>query len=231
MKRLDDPDFVSLKFTQNGEIKPIYGLTCITWVKTDSPLFRQLCDVKDRLQTALEVENLAEFFAFLEPSSYHVTICDISASTTPLASSDVENVCDQIKAAFEAPVPFTGISAKVHGIGLSSTITALVHFRKETELQKVLDLESQIKLVTGTDKRNFLGHITLAYGVRSPKKQLERIREVLQPWSDHLFGELVISAFDLTCFTDMNTFIPLSTVDFATGQVISHQNTNQCQCE
>jgi hypothetical protein len=40
---------------------------------------------------------------------------------------------------------------------------------------------------------------------------LEKIQEILQAYQNFNFGELTISKFDLTYFTDMNSFIPLTT--------------------
>jgi hypothetical protein len=231
MMRLDDEDFVNLKFTREGKIKPIYGLTCIIWVTAGSLLFQQLCNVKTALQNALAEAGLAQFFAFLEPASYHMTICDISASSTPLTLDEVEATQSQIQAAFADSRKIACINAQVHGIGLTSTITALVHFQREAELKKVLRLESQIKQSTGTNKRDFLGHITLAYGIKAPQNQIEQIREILQPFREYRFGELETTTFDLTCFTDMNTFIPLTTVDFRNNQMEIHDNLEQCQCK
>jgi hypothetical protein len=231
MMRLDDGDFVNLKFTREGKIKPIYGLTCITWVTAGSLLFQQLCNVKTALRNALTEAGLEQFFTFLEPASYHMTICDISASSTPLTLEAVETTQTQIQSTFADSRKTACINAQVHGIGLTSTITALVHFPRESELIKVLRLENKIKQATGTNERDFLGHITLAYGIKAPKNQIKQIRKILTTFRAYRFGEFKISTFDLTCFIDMNTFVPLTTVNFEAGQVENHPNSKQCRCK
>jgi hypothetical protein len=107
----------------------------------------------------------------------------------------------------------------VSGLGLATTITALVRFQQEIELQKVLQLESEIKKTAEVNVRNFLGHITLAYCVKSLRPGIETIQKVLRFYQGHVFGEFRFSEFDLTYFTDMNTYLPLMTVNFANGRV------------
>lgn len=42
-------------------------------------------------------------------------------------------------------------------------------------------------------------------------------------------GEFVFSQFDLTCFTDMNTFIPVLTINLENGKVTRHDRLMECQ--
>ena len=151
-----------------------------------------------------------------------MTICDITASSTPVAGSEIETVCHQIRDAFSDEFQIQPIRAQITGLGINSTITALVRFQQESELQKVLHLESKIKQGTKVDVRDFLGHITLAYYIKSLDAELNTIQEILQPYYGYDFGELSFSKFDLTYFTDMNTFLPLLTVNFANGYTKSH---------
>jgi hypothetical protein len=222
MLRLDDDNFVSLKFTCNGEIKPIYGLTCVTWVDESSALHSELTSVQRSIQAELVRAGTDHYFFFLDPASFHMTICDIIAQPTPLPTMQVETVHAQIHDTFSERKVSNEIKAQVRGLGLVTTITALVHFQQESELQKVLYLERQIKQATRVDVRDFLGHITLAYGVKNPKNEIGQIRDILQRYQGQDFGGLGFSEFDLTYFTDMNTFHPLSTINFANGEVQTH---------
>ncbi len=231
MLRLTEGELSSPKFSPGGEIKPYYGLTCIAWVEAQSSLSQQLLTVQNSLQTQLTSAGLDHFFAFLDPTSFHMTICDIVASKTALNSTMVKSIYNQIQAAFQEPLSTDRIEAHVSGLGLTSTITALVHFQQETELNKILHLETMIKKATRVNVRDFLGHITLAYGVSSPKSQIKSIQTVLQHFSTHQFGALTISEFDLTYFTNMNTFTPLLTVNPKAGQVVEHPNFHKFNCQ
>lgn len=217
--QLDD---ANLKFFNTGIIKPFYGLTCITWINSKSELHQKLSAVQNSIQMKLVRASVGHIFSFLEPASFHMTICDIAAQSTPLTSSEIETVSFQIQDAFTENHNQETVTSQVRGLGLKSTITALVRFKQEDELQKVLKLENKVKQATQVNVRDFLGHITLAYYVKSPNNESNAIQEILQPYQGQNFGELSFSEFDLTYFTNMNTYLPLSTVNFASGQVRSH---------
>lgn len=223
----DNP--VHLKFEPNGEIKPYYGLTCITWIDPNTKLYRKLCEFQNMILDKFERAGLGYIFSFLEPDSFHMTICDISGSATPRHKQEAKKVVTQIGDAFSNTLNTQPISAQVQGIGLKSNITALVRFNQETELEKVLHLEHQIKQATQCDVRQFTGHITLAYCVNPTVEMVKDLLKILQPYQDFDFGRLTFSTFDLTCFTDMNTFIPLLAVDFANGQLERQRNDMQCE--
>jgi hypothetical protein len=217
------------KFASNGEIKPYFGLTCITWINPETPLFQKLCEVQNSIRNDLKRLGVGHVFSFLEPSSFHLTICDITFGPSPCAETDAIWYCNQIRGAFSIGQKTKSISAQTRGIGLISTLTALVRFKDEEELKKVLSLERQIKQAAKVDVRKFTGHISLAYYVYPAGDQTKKIREVLQKYHDQDFGKLTITEFDLTCFTDMNTFIPLVTVKIDTGKFENHRNMDKCQ--
>jgi alpha-mannosidase len=218
-----------LKFEPTGEIKPYYGLTAMAWIDPESPLFQNLKTLQSSIHTELRGESLNDEFAFLAPESFHMTICDITAKSEPYSQAEAETVQAQIRAAFPQGVALNPIQAQVSGIGLNSTITALVRFSVPGELQKVQQLETQIKTATQVNVREFTGHITLAYCVKSPGEQIGTLREVLQAYQERDLGEFMISEFDLTYFNDMNTYIPLTTINFENGTVSDHDNLDQCE--
>jgi hypothetical protein len=133
------------------------------------------------------------------------------------------------------------VTSQIRGIGLTSTITALVRFSSELELKKVLVIEREIKrairqspnfgdLEGHISFRSFAGHISLAYCVQDPgDEKAAKIRETLFPYRDKDSGVFRFSQFDLTCFTDMNTYIPLLTIDLEDGQVAHHHRFGECQ--
>ncbi len=214
----------SLKFDPNGKIKPFYGLTCIAWVEQGSQLFEELCDFQSLIQKELEEIGAGDVFSFLEPESFHMTICDITASSSPSQLQQIRDCTQRVQNAFTQPRKPEDITAHVQGVGLSTTITALVDFKSEVELKKVLGLEQKIKQAAQVDVRNFAGHISLAYCVKSPGGKIRTIQKLFLPDKDMCFGEFSFSRFDLTYFVDMNTFIPLLTIDLESGQVHPHES-------
>ena len=226
------PTPVRDKFEPDGNTKPFYGLTCIAWVDQGSELFQKLCDLQERLRKELEEAGLGHVFAFLEPTSFHMTVCDIVASSNPIQPRYADALIRQVRAAF-AQIGNPGqVNAQIRGIGLRRTITALVRFDRELELKKVLAMEHEIKQsigqsidadLTGLAKtisfRPFAGHISLAYCVRDPgAENVGRIKEILLQY-DKDIGEFAFSQFDLTCFTHMNAYRPILTIDLENGTV------------
>ena len=157
-----------------------------------------------------------------------MTICDITANPQPNKEQEARAICSQIQDAFSQGLSTQAIDAKVRGIGFKTTIGALVRFVDTAQLQKVLHLENVIKDATQVDLRAFTGHITLAYCVKPPENRLDEIWSILKPFQGYFFGDFTISTFDLTCFTDMNTFIPLATFNLETGQISNHSNLDHC---
>jgi hypothetical protein len=221
------------KFDPDGNIKPLYGLTCIVWIDQKSELFQRLCDLQKSFIEEFEEAGLKEVFAFLRPESFHMTICDINASSDPSRCFERE-IIETVQDAFNQIGAPGKIYSQIQGIGLKTTITALVRFSSESELDKVYDIEDKIKepilnldpeirRSTCVSVRDFAGHISLAYCVRDPgEEDGERIRKILLPYKDQNLGKFSFSQFDLTYFTDMNTYMPILTINLKDGQVTHH---------
>jgi hypothetical protein len=230
------------KFEPDGNTKPFYGLTCIAWVGQGSELFRKLCDLQGRLRKELEEAGLGYVFAFLEPESFHMTICDIVVSPNPIQTRHADVLIRQSQAAFAQIGKPGQVISQVRGIGLKSTLTALVRFDRELELKKVLAIEHEIKqsigqsinadltdLAQSVSFRPFAGHISLAYCVREPgAKNVGRIKEILLQY-DKDIGEFAFAQFDLVCFAHMNAYTPVLTMNLENGQVTRHNRRRACQ--
>ncbi len=218
----DDPKFYSYRQgdaepVRFGEAKLFYGFTCIAWAERDSMLFQSLVDLQNTLRDALQAAGLHKNFTFLDPPSFHMTVCDINTSTTPIQHR--KTIIRRSKEAFTQIGALGEITAQVRGIGLKRTIAALVRFNCYPELQKVLDIERRIKAVVGVNVREFAGHISLAYFVRHPGEQMEAIKDILLPYINVDVGEFMFSEVDLTYFSDMNTYNPVLTFNLETGSV------------
>lgn len=216
------------KFKPSGEIKPYFGLTCIVRIDPKNKLFDALSRYQHAIENKLDQAGLGNIFSFLNPASFHMTLCDIFASPTQISSRNAGKFIDEIQRAFSGDDKKEPITSQVQGIGLLSTITALVRFEEE-ELRKTLALERLIKDAARVDIRNFTGHISLAYCVIDPGGAMEKIKEILRSDMQATFGNFTFNHFDLACFTDMNTYFPLLSVNFEENQIIEHQNITGCK--
>ncbi len=217
--------FEHRKFAPNGRIKPFYGLTCITWIEIGSRLYQKLTDLQNELRSTLGKAGLADKFAFLNPASFHMTICDLTAESSKQALQPSHAICAKIQDTFEGLPRLETVSAIVKDIGLNTTITALVRFDDPVQLDKVLHLEKQIKQATGYDVRKFTGHITLAYCLGSTTSIIDELLESLKPYAGIELGAFKFEQFDLTYFTDMNTFKPLLTINFGRSHVVRYRDS------
>jgi len=215
------------KFDSTGKAKPFYGLTCIAWIDRTSELFRRLRDLQKTFESDFEQAGLGGIFSFLEPKSFHMTICDIDANSDPTQIRVNDRIEEVQRALGQIGTPGR-VTCRIEGIGLKITITALVRFDCALELKKVLDMEHKIKQSTGVNVRDFTGHVSLAYFVRHPRRNIERIKQILSPYANRALGEFVFYQLDLTYFTDMNTFMPIMTIDLEHGKVTHHDRFKEC---
>ncbi|GEM_PF-291153 len=212
------------RFSPDTTIKPFYGLTTIAWVRPESGLHKKLVQLQKQIGGDLAAEGFDKKFAFLEPSSFHMTIADIDPSkveypqTDKLIPGQVAHRIRDAKKAFQTIGAPGQVKANVRGIGFTGVITALVRF-KPNELTKVLRMESAIQSATNTEVRKFTGHISLAYFVDpdTTENELRRIIEILKKYQNRSLGGFTIESFDLTSFSDMNHFTPLVTRDLASN--------------
>jgi hypothetical protein len=217
-------DIPGPKFCPNGDIRPFYGLTCIAWIDQESELFRKLCALQKTFREEFEQAGLGGAFTFLEPASFHMTVCDIVAGPDPIQPRRANILIQQVQRAFEQIGTAGQVTSLIKGIGLKQTITALVRFDSEPEeLGKVLAMERKIKQATGENFRDFAGHISLAYLVQHPGNDTGKIKGILLPYEERVLGEFAFSQFDLTYFTDMNTYVPILTINLKDGTVTRHQ--------
>ena len=63
-------DKVNPKFHPNGEPKPFYGSTIISFVQPDSPFWHAL----DKIQNELKNLDTSKKMVFAPPDSFHMTI-------------------------------------------------------------------------------------------------------------------------------------------------------------
>ena len=218
------------KFYPDGKAKAFHGLTCIAWIDRKSNLFHNLCELQDTIRREFEKAGLARFFTFLKPESFHLTVCDIEAGSTPIRVKKLYARITQIREAFDSwhEIP-KEVTAQIRGLGLNQTITALVRFdgELESELEKILCLEGKIKETTRVNVREFTGHISLAYFVQYPGSCINEIKKILLNCAKYEPEIFTFSQFDLTYFTDMNKFIPIMTINLENRDIRRHSSNIQ----
>lgn len=232
-----NPQPANDKVAQDGSFEPFYGFACIAWIERESNIYQPLCNLQNEIKKSkLEKTKLEDFFTFLAPESFHITICDINASTNPGRCFD-KRIIDKVEAAMKDIRIPTEVSAKIQGIGLKRTIAPLVKFdNNEKSLKEIYgiekkikvpirELEDEIKQSLNVKMRDFAGHISLAYCFRDPEKEKktgEEIRTILRSYENSNWGEFTFSKIHLTYFIDMNTYIPMLTHYLKSGEVIRH---------
>ncbi|MFA5088109.1 MAG: glycogen/starch synthase, partial [Candidatus Omnitrophota bacterium] len=213
------------KFLADGTMNSYYGTTVIAFVLQDAPAYNCLSVLQERIKEALEKEGLARFMHFLSAAQRHMTICDIEESSQPLTDEQIRLRIKQVKEMFVQVNWRKGIiRAEVKQLGFKGALTVLVHFRDQDQLDKAAKIESLVKNATGQDKRKFAGHISLAYRVGDATiDDLRRISEIIRQFGEEDLGLISFSEVSLTYFTDMNTFMPLVTLDLQTGAVTERE--------
>lgn len=218
------------KFYPDGKVKAFHGLTCIAWIDRKSKLFLNLCELQDAIRTDFEKAGMGSNFSFLEPDSFHLTICDIEAGPAPFRIEKIDTRIAQIREAFDSwhEIP-KEVTAQIQGLGLNQTITSLVRFdgELEKELEKIRYLEEKIKEATGVNVREFTGHISLAYFVQYPGSSINKIKKILLNQGKFEPDIFTFSQFDLTYFTNMNEFMPIMTIDLGNRQLRLHRSNIQ----
>ncbi len=211
----DHPD-LSQKFHPSGAAKPFHGLTVVTFIDPESMLYQALCDYQNRIRTALKQAGLEAIFSFLDPKSFHMTLCDIVAGPDPVPTQQTARILQAAGRCFPSIGKIPDLSGTLSGLGVDASLLLLVQF-EETALKACLDIEHLLKEGLGVDERSFLGHVSLAYFVQVPGSVLQQIKCVLDPFKGESLGQFPITKIDLCYFRDMHSYQPRMTFDLRDG--------------
>jgi len=208
---------LSPKFHPSGAIKPFYGLTVVAFIDPESLLYQRLCVFQNRIRTALESARLESIFSFLNPLSFHMTLCDIMATSAPIPVRQVESTLQAARKTFLKLEKYPDLSCHLSGIGMDQSLLVPARFKTQAALQACVDIEQSFKDGLGVNERSFLGHISLAYFVQAPGRKLQRIKQTLTPFSKESCGLFPIRSVSLCYFRDMNSYTPLLSLDLLSG--------------
>jgi len=216
---------LSSKFHPSGAAKPFYGLTVVAFIDRDSELYQKLCDYQNRIKTALKIAGLDSTFSFLDPISFHMALCDIVASPLPIPIPDAEGIIQTARKIFPQLGKNPDLSCKLTNMGIDFSLMLLAQFDSAIRLNDCLTLEKCLKDGFDVDERSFLGHVSLAYFVQPPGSAIERIKNILHPFSREALGTFPITKISLCFFRDMNSYTPLMSIDLLNGTFNDYSST------
>ena len=209
---------VGKKFYENGSAREFPGNTIICHVPRESPTYRFLLQVREELQQ----QPWAKKYAFLPPSSYHMTV--------------FEGVCDQVRKphvwpkslSLNAPLEEvdqffikqwdkiekpTGFEVKYGHMGIGGTIGIRVQPAFPEINQKIRNFRNILAdaMEIRTAAHDWYGfHISFAYLIEKLTllDQLKVVKYILQVRKRHQrdFGILQFNAPELCFFADMTNF-------------------------
>ncbi|MFC1807568.1 DUF692 family multinuclear iron-containing protein [Candidatus Omnitrophota bacterium] len=215
------------KIDGSGNLLPFHGLTAVTRVASNSHVAKRISAIQREMMEDLTAEGMGDSIRLLDKDSFHMTIADIDPSDkfecakTGVSEEQLRMRVDQASKAFEEIGAPGEISCVLKGVGLKRTISILVEFSDERELQKVLSIEDAIKRHADVSAREFVGKIGLAYLVKEPH-DYERFKQILTKYANLIVAELRFGSIELAHFSDMESYTPVLTKDLVLGAVTSN---------
>ena len=213
------PSSVGTKFSPDGRALIDPGCTTICHIDQTSPAFAALVRAQDRLKAG----PLAASFAFLPPSSLHMTIFDAfiesgrARERVPAhlpETAEVAEITEDISANLLGVALPQAFDARPLGIfaGFSVSMTGQ-DAAAEALLRGARDTLSAATSIRRADHDSYRFHITLAYALRWFSEA--EAREIIA-MSDDIGAELIaamprltLGPVELCRFSTMHHFIPL----------------------
>ncbi|MFH0749303.1 MAG: DUF1868 domain-containing protein [Candidatus Gottesmanbacteria bacterium] len=207
-------DGASQKYSEQGEVKPLEGLSLVTFLDPKSTLVQQLTLETQRLETAFINEGLEDSFVFLPKHTWHVTIADLAVSTDKQMQ---EAIIKKVHTSFltlkdkliQTPV-YHFRSDFVVSAGIS--LVCLAEPNSEQDLQSIHEVRHRITEdlqplgLPLQDPEKFIGHATIAYFKKSlDTEQYGKFKNCIKKTdvSGHTLGELQIDKIELRRFASM----------------------------
>ena len=205
------------KFSPQGDVLPFPGVTIVCHVTRDSPTFAALVDI----QAALKAEAFARHFAYLPPSSFHMTLFDLSNETRrgtsawpkgiapdaawPAVSDQLAHRLDGMRLPRFAPSAtalFGGFSLIVEGHGGAA----------EHSMRRARDQLRAASQIFRDDHDSYVFHVTLAYPLRflsedEANQVSARCQSLFEAYESAL-APLSLGPAELCDFKDMHAFTP-----------------------
>jgi hypothetical protein len=218
------------KYDAAGRAKAVPGLALVAFLDAASMAFHGLDAAAAELRREYLDEGIADAFAWLPPSTWHVTIADLVVSADQhvqrrtregvlqalaiLQRSQLHSPCFYLR---RDPVVSAGIS-----------VVVLAEPKDEASLRTIHGIRCAVAeqfaptalAVTPENATQFIGHITIAYIVKAlDAPQYGRFRQVMQRRDQEAgsLGDVRIDALELRQFSSMEDWggVPLAELRLA----------------
>ena len=216
------------KFSSKGQAQIFMGTTVIAPVQKNSTAFAHLIDLQSRLKQAVEKAGLSRFVAWLDPETFHMSVCDIDGGLAELTNGHIIKRKDEVNRAFLnlQSNHISPIQGEIRHLGLFTALTPLVWFDDPKELEKVFEIEAEVKANTSEPKeqREFTGHISLGYPVGQMTEQdLQALVGVFQQFDNEDIGNVLFDEVALENFKDMQDYTKILSLKLDSGEIIDHE--------
>ncbi len=213
------------KYDADGKVLDFPGLSVVHWLAPGSEHLKGVSEIRGRLQEDVVHAELESYFSFLPVNTFHMTVADVVIRPDPdLAgkiSTRVESAFGKIERQSLAPADlFTAGLAVSAGISL----VLRVHPRHARDLETIWQIRQALRSelqslrpdVCEQSPKAFIGHITLAYIVRTiPAADYSRCKEIPRRYETHPVGDFRMDRVELREFANMEKWSePLCTLRF-----------------
>gem|GEM_PF-4240129 len=229
------------KYAHDGSPKPFPGYTVIHSFRQGADHHRALLKMYTALQARLREAKVDQYFKFLPPKTFHMTLCDIMApldKNTPEGSAlgkKITAIVTKIFSDFASSIKRPVMYSKGVAISAGTSIVVPVYMGGRDDLAEVLKLRTALRdgLHTlgerggdGVFRNNgipvapgdkLIGHVTLAYLKESiPAEAYKKIQNILGAFEREFIGFSEADSFDLHYFENMEDYgAPLESLHIA----------------
>ncbi len=217
------PSAVGTKFEADGSARLFPGNTLVCPLRPDNSALAAVTAIQQTIRDA----PFAHHFAFLPPSSFHMTVfegvCDLERREghwpTAFAGADLPTVTAEYRRklqALPAGTPFKVKATGFHisdGVRMPSIELAALDADNERRLRAFRDAASALLGIRHADHETYVFHITLAYWIRFASPQDERLidaaHRALEPQLRSALNEITFAPVEFCTFDDMTHFEPV----------------------
>ncbi len=201
------------KYYADGTALDFPGLSVVHWLAPGSDHLNRASELRDRLRKALSDAGLEACFSFLPTNTFHMTVADIALAPDPALASrisaGVDRVFGQIERQSLAPADlFTAGLA----VSAGTSLVLRVHPRQARDLELIWQIRQELRRelhplrqdVCVQEPEAFIGHITLAYIVRTiSAADYSDCKKILHRYETDPVGDFQLDRVELREFTNM----------------------------
>ncbi|MGZ6302415.1 MAG: DUF1868 domain-containing protein [Ktedonobacteraceae bacterium] len=212
-------DGAASKFDAEGKAKAFPGLSLVTFLDPQSPAFQNLAALTEQIQREYQEAGIDDAFAFLPPSTWHITLADLVVTNDLSIQSQVKAGIEQgFEKLHKEPLAELQLylrSDPVTSSGIS--VVTLAEPKREQDLREIQKIRGVIaeefepSLVSDTLQHpdHFIGHVTGWYFCQALDTQkYSRFKEIMQrhDLQRRSLGEVKVKNIELRRFTSMEAW-------------------------